>query len=172
MEPRVVHSTNERSFATNKNVPPALQKSNVIDQFSCHCDNWYIGRAFQRLQDIINSTFPNLSALILLPKSAYFLPVGANLPPTLIPSLLLLIQQLDFIFYKILSVLNIMMVEILYSCPRSLFFPSADKKNSCTVQRLRISEVLSLVLFQPITARLCPINSHFLSCTLHSDGFS
>ena len=35
---------------------------------------------------------PNLFILALLPKNAYFLLVGANLPPRLIPSLLLLIQ--------------------------------------------------------------------------------
>ena len=50
----------------------------------------------------------NLS-IALLPKNAYFLLVGANLPPRLTPSLLLLIQLLDFIFYKILPALNIMM---------------------------------------------------------------
>ena len=37
---------------------------------------------------------PNLSILALLPKNAYFLSVGANLPPRLISSLLLLIQPL------------------------------------------------------------------------------
>ena len=30
-----------------------LQKSNVIYQFSCHCDSGYVGRTFQRLQDRI-----------------------------------------------------------------------------------------------------------------------
>ena len=35
VEPRVVHSTNELLSATNKDVLPALQKSNVIYQFSC-----------------------------------------------------------------------------------------------------------------------------------------
>ena len=34
VEPRVVYSTNELLSATNKNVLPALQKSNVIYQFS------------------------------------------------------------------------------------------------------------------------------------------
>ena len=35
VEPRVVYSTNELLPATNKNVLPALQKNNVIYQFSC-----------------------------------------------------------------------------------------------------------------------------------------
>ena len=39
VEPRVVYSTKELLPATNKDVLPALQKSNVIYQFSCHCDS-------------------------------------------------------------------------------------------------------------------------------------
>ena len=39
VEPRVVYSTNELLSATSKDVPLALQKSNVIYQFSCHCDS-------------------------------------------------------------------------------------------------------------------------------------
>ena len=53
MEPRVVYSTYELLPATNKDVLPALQKSNVIYQFSCHCDSRYVGRTSQRLQDRI-----------------------------------------------------------------------------------------------------------------------
>ena len=90
----------------------------------------------------------NLSALALFPKNAYFLPVGANLPPRLIPSLLLPIQPWDFIFYKILPALNIMKTANFLFLPKAahlfiyLFLkplssklltpPSADKKNSCT----------------------------------------
>ena len=37
---------------------PALQKSNVIYQFSCHCDSWYVGRTSQRLQDTIKQHVP------------------------------------------------------------------------------------------------------------------
>ena len=51
--PRVVYSTNELLPDTNKDVLPALQKSNVIYQFSCHCDSRYVGRTSQRLQDRI-----------------------------------------------------------------------------------------------------------------------
>ena len=57
-EPRVVYSTNELLSATNKDVLPALQKSNVIYQFSCHCDSWYVGRTSQRLQDRIKQHVP------------------------------------------------------------------------------------------------------------------
>ena len=52
-EPRVVYSTSELLSTTNKDVLPALQKSNVIYQFSCHCDSRYVGRTSQRLQDKI-----------------------------------------------------------------------------------------------------------------------
>ena len=58
MEPRVVYSTNELLSATNKDVLPALQKSNVIYQFSCHCDSRYVGRTFHRLQDKIKQHVP------------------------------------------------------------------------------------------------------------------
>ena len=58
VEPRVVYSTNELLSATNKYVLPALQKSNVIYQFSCHCDSRYVGRTSQRLQDRIKQHVP------------------------------------------------------------------------------------------------------------------
>ena len=45
--------TNELLPATNKDVLPALQKSYVIYQFSCHCNSRYVGRTSQRLQDRI-----------------------------------------------------------------------------------------------------------------------
>ena len=113
-----------------------------------HCDSRYVGRTCQTLQDRIKQHVPNLSVLALLPKNAYFLLVGANLPLRLIPSLLLLIQPLDFIFYKILPALNIMMTADFLFLPKAahisiylllkplsskLLIPSsADKKNSCT----------------------------------------
>ena len=58
VEPHVVYSTNELLPATNKDVLPALQKSNVIYQFSCHCDSQFVGRTSQRLQDRIKQHVP------------------------------------------------------------------------------------------------------------------
>ena len=94
-----------------------------------------------------NNMSPNLSIFAFLSKNAYFLLIGANLPPRLIPSLLLLIQPLDFIFCKILPAINIMMTAdfpfllnaahffiylLLKPLPSKLLTPpSADKKNSC-----------------------------------------
>ena len=49
VEPRVVYSTNELLSSTNKDVLPALQKSNMMYQFSCHRDSRYVGRTSQRL---------------------------------------------------------------------------------------------------------------------------
>ena len=39
VKPRVVYSTNDLISATNKDALPALQESNVIHQFSRHCDS-------------------------------------------------------------------------------------------------------------------------------------
>ena len=47
---RVVYSTNELLSATKKDVLPALQKRNVVYQFSCQCESRYAGRTSQRLQ--------------------------------------------------------------------------------------------------------------------------
>ena len=58
VKPRVVYFTNELLSATNKDVLPALQKSNIIYQFSCHCDCRYVGRNSQRLQDRIKQHVP------------------------------------------------------------------------------------------------------------------
>ena len=53
MKPHVVYLTKELLSATKKDVLPALRKSNLIYQFSCHCDSRYVGRIFQRLQNKI-----------------------------------------------------------------------------------------------------------------------
>ena len=116
---KVVYSTNELLSATNKNILPVLLKSNVIYQFSCHCDSRYVGSTSQSCRTELNSMNPNLSVLALLPRNAYFPAVGANLPPRLILSLLLLIHPLDLIFYKILPVLNIMMTVDFLILPKA-----------------------------------------------------
>ena len=112
MQPRVVYFTNERLSAINKDVPPALQKSNVIYQFSCHCDSQYVGRASQRTEvATCHQIYPFLLFFLETPTSCTSV---QNLSPKLIPSFLLLIQPLDFVFYKILM-LNIMMtVDFLF----------------------------------------------------------
>ena len=58
VEPPVVYSTIELLSATNKDVLPALQKRNVIYQFSCDCDSRYVGRTSQRLRNRIKQHVP------------------------------------------------------------------------------------------------------------------
>ena len=148
VEPCVAYSTKELLPATNKDVLPALQKSNVIYQFSCHCDSQYVGHTSQRLQDRIKQHVPksirscSSSQKRLLPARCCKSSTQTN------TSLLLLIQPLDFIFYKILPALNIMMTADFLFLPKAahlfiyllwkllssklLTLPSADKKNSYT----------------------------------------
>ena len=58
VETRYVYSTSERLSASNKDILLALQKSNVIYQFSCHCDSRYVGCTSQRRQDRIKQHVP------------------------------------------------------------------------------------------------------------------
>ena len=136
-----------------------------------------------------NNTFSNLPNLAFLHRNAYFLLVGANLSPRLISSLLLQIQPKDCTFYKIQSVLNIVMtVDSLFLPNAALLFiylllkpllsklltsPSANKKNLSTVKHCALMTP-SLWSFssQSRLDRLLPINSHSFSCALHFDGSS
>ena len=59
VQPHLVYSfTYELLSATKKDILPALNKSNVIYQFSCHCDSRYVGRTIQMLQDRIKQHVP------------------------------------------------------------------------------------------------------------------
>ena len=69
VEPRVVYSTNELLSATNKNVLPALQKSNVIYQFSCHCDGRYVGCTFQKVADQNQTPCPQIYPFLFFSKT-------------------------------------------------------------------------------------------------------
>ena len=58
-EPHVVSKTSHQLLlVANKDVLPALQNSNVIYQFSFHCDSRYVGRTSQKLQDRIKQHVP------------------------------------------------------------------------------------------------------------------
>ena len=133
---------------TIKDVLPALQKSNVIYQFSCHCDSRYVGRTSQRLQDRIKQ---HVSKSIRSCSSSQkrVLPARRckSFTQTVTQSLAS-DSRLDFIFYKVLPALNIMMTADFLFLPKAahLFIclllkplssklltpPSADKKNSYT----------------------------------------
>ena len=43
---------------SKKDVLPASQQSNIVYEFSCHCDSRYVGRTSQRLQDRIKQHVP------------------------------------------------------------------------------------------------------------------
>ena len=60
VESHVLNSTNKLLSATNKVVPAlyALQKSNMIYLFSCHCDSQDVGRTSQRLQNRLKQQVP------------------------------------------------------------------------------------------------------------------
>ena len=133
---------------SNIAVLPALKKSNVIYQFSCHCDSRNVGRTSRRLKDGIKQHISKSIRSCSSSQKRLLLLVGANLSSRLIPYLLLLIQPLDFIFYQILPALNIMMTADFLFLPKAahlfvypllkpvlskLLTPlSANKKNSYT----------------------------------------
>ena len=54
----IIFKTKELVPATKKDVLPAHQQSNVIYEYSCHCDSRYVGRTYQRLLDRINQHIP------------------------------------------------------------------------------------------------------------------
>ena len=58
VEPRVVFTTRKLLPTSKKDVLPASQQSNIIYEFSCHCDSRYVGRTSQRLQDRIKQHVP------------------------------------------------------------------------------------------------------------------
>ena len=131
---------------------------------------------------------PNLSVLALLPKNAYFLLAGANLPPRLIPSLLLLIQPLDFIFYKILPALNIMMTADFLFLPKAAHLsiyllwkllssklltpPSADKRIRIQLKDCTLMTLSHWSFSSQSRLGFFPINSRSFFYALHSDDSS
>ena len=129
VEQRVVYSTNKLLFATNKDIFTASKNRKATRFINSHATAT-VGVYTVPPKDCttkLSNTFLYLSALDL-PRNAYFLPVSANFPPSLIPSLLLRIQTLDFIFNKILPVLYITMTVqslFLHKTARSPFHLSA-----------------------------------------------
>ena len=53
VEPRAVFTTRQLLPASKKDALPASHQSNIVYEFSCHCDSRYVGRISQRLQDRI-----------------------------------------------------------------------------------------------------------------------
>ena len=131
---------------------------------------------------------PNLSVLALLPKNAYFLLVGANLPPRLIPSLLLLIQPLDFIFYEILPALKIMMTADFLFLPKAAYLfiylllkplssklqtpPSADKRIRIQLKDCTLMTLSHWSFSSQSRLGFFALNSRLFYCALYSDDSS
>ena len=44
VEPSIVYTTTQLLPAAQKVVLPALQQTNIVYQFLCHCDSRYVGR--------------------------------------------------------------------------------------------------------------------------------
>ena len=147
---RVVYSTNELLSATNKDVVPALQKSNVIHQFSCPCHSWYVGRTSQRLQDRTKQHVPksvrscSSSQKRLLParrcKSSTQTNTQSLASDSAIGFHLLQnptgTQHYDDSRFSILvqgrSLFHLQYLLLKPLLSKLLTPPSADKKNSCT----------------------------------------
>ena len=160
MESRAVYSTNELLSATNRDVLHFFAEKQLIYQFSFHCDSHYVDRTSQWLQDKIKQHVATFFRSLSFQKCMYFLPVSANLSPSLISILLLVIQPFVFLFYKILPVLKIMITVDSLFLPKAallsiylllkpllsklLTSPSADKNKLCTVSRLCTNEALSM----------------------------
>ena len=148
VEPHVVYKTNQLLPVAIKDVLPALQNSNVIYQFSCHCDSRYVGRTSQRLQDRIKQHVPKSIRYGTSSPNVIFQFANANIPLSqkLKFNLSRMIRPLDFTFYAIPLALSTMMTacspfsqkDVRHFVfqplkPPSLKLPtllSADKKNS------------------------------------------
>ena len=147
MESRVVYSyafTKELFSATNKDVLPALQKSNVIYQFSCHCDTRYVNRTSQRLQDRIKQHLPKpvrfcSSQKRLLPARRCKSSTQSLASDSAIGLLLLqhpvCVQRYDDNRLSILPLRRSSSIYLLLKplSSKPLTTSSANKKNSCTV---------------------------------------
>ena len=174
--------------ATNKDVLPALQKSNVIYQFSCHYDSRYVGRTSQRLQDRIKQHVPksirscSFSQKRLLPACWCKSSTKTNTQSPASDSAITLhlsqnrtcAQHYDD---RRSSILAKGRSPFHLSALEATFIKTSNpalcwQKEFVYRLRLCTNDALSSVFFQSITARLFPSNSRSFSCALHSDDSS
>ena len=131
VETQVVFTTRPLHPTTKKDILPAHYYNNVIYQFMCYCDSWYVGCTFQRLQERIKhlqkpSFFPRLL------QSFPCLQETAHLKSSL------MILLLDSIFWKTLPVPTNTVT------PNSLPLPK-DVLLSTAVLKLHLSNLLNLI---------------------------
>ena len=58
VEPHIIFNTQQLLPAIKKDVLPSHHHSNVIYQFVCHCDSWYVGCTSQHLEERIKQHVP------------------------------------------------------------------------------------------------------------------
>ena len=58
VKPRIVYTTKQHLPAAQKDVLPASHQSNIVCQFLCHSERWYVGRTSQKLQQRIKQHMP------------------------------------------------------------------------------------------------------------------
>lgn len=58
VEPQIIFMTKSLMPATQKDVLPATNQSNIIYEYTCRCDSRYVGRTSQRLQQRIRQHVP------------------------------------------------------------------------------------------------------------------
>ena len=78
VEPCIVNTTRQLLPTVHKNVLPASHQSNMVYQFLFHCDSWYVGHTFQRLQRGLSSTYLNPFFKDLLLKTEAHSPALAS----------------------------------------------------------------------------------------------
>ena len=137
VETRVVFTTRPILPASKKDILPTHHHNNAIYQFVCHCDNWYVGRTSQRLQERINKMFPSRSETIILSKIASIFPVPAR--KTALPKSSPMILLLDSIFRKTLPVpANTVTLN-------SLCLPEDVLLSTSPLLKLRLSNLFNLI---------------------------
>ena len=69
VEQRVIFTSRPHLPAIKKDVLPTLLLSDVVYNFSCHCDSRYVGRTSQRLQNRIRQHVPKFNRTSQIPNS-------------------------------------------------------------------------------------------------------
>ena len=82
VEPHVIFNTRQLLPAIKKDVLPSHHHSNVIYQFVCHCNSWYIGRTSQHLEEQLNNMFLDPLSILLPHITAKIFPALARLTYT------------------------------------------------------------------------------------------
>ena len=69
IEQRVIFTSLPLLSAIKKDVLPASLLSNIVYNFLCHCDSWYVGHTFQQILDRICQPMPKFISTGQIPNS-------------------------------------------------------------------------------------------------------